>query len=67
MLEALGKYLDTNLNQIRPTTSDHMIWLGNFNKPLREEEHNNHLLTNHHLDHVQPLLELIANYGLKMA
>ena len=31
------------------------------------KEQNNHLLTNHYLDHAQPLLELIADYGMVMA
>ena len=68
-LDTLGKYLDAKIHQIRPTTHDHMIWLGDFNRhhPLWEEERNAHLLTNQHLDHAQPLLELIADYGMIMA
>lgn len=68
-LMELGKYLDTNICQIRLLAHDHMIWLGDFNchHPLWEEERNNHLLTNRHLDHAQPLLELIADYGMLMA
>jgi hypothetical protein len=39
-LETLGKYLETEIRQIRPSAHDHMIWLGDFNRhhPLWEEE-----------------------------
>lgn len=68
-IETVRKYLDSNITPIRPTAHDHMIWLGDFNRhhPLWEEERNNHLLTNQHIDHAQPLLELIADHGMIMA
>ena len=68
-LQTLGEYLNSSLQLIRSTTHDHVIWLGDFNHhhPLWEEECNNHLLTNQHLDHAEPLLELIADHGMVMA
>ena len=46
-----------------------MIWLGDFNRhhPLWDEERNVHLFTTANLDAAQPLLNLLATYGMKMA
>ncbi|KAJ8589707.1 hypothetical protein M405DRAFT_700139, partial [Rhizopogon salebrosus TDB-379] len=45
-----------------------MIWLGDFNRhhPLWDEDRNTQLFTNQYLDAAQPLLDLIADYGMIM-
>ena len=44
-----------------------MIWLGDFNRhhPLWEEERNLHLLTEMYLNAAEPLLHLLAEYGMQ--
>ena len=46
-----------------------MIWLGDFNRhhPLWEEERNLHLLTETYLNAAEPLLLLLAEYGMQQA
>ena len=67
-LQTLEKYLEDNLNHIRSTGNDHMIWLGDFNwnHPLWEEEQNVHLLTTKYLETAQPLIELVGDYAMVM-
>jgi hypothetical protein len=45
------------------------IWMGDFNcrHPLWDEEQNEHLFTRPNLAAMQPLLNLITRYGMKMA
>lgn len=45
------------------------IWVGDFNRhhPIWEEERNSHLFTAPALELAQPLLDLIAIHGMKMA
>jgi len=53
---------------IRPLADNHMIWLGDFNRhhPLWDEDRNTQLFTSHYLNAAQPLLNLIADYGMIM-
>ncbi|KAG1800742.1 Endonuclease/exonuclease/phosphatase [Suillus plorans] len=64
--DVLASFLDCEAACLRPTADNHMIWLGDFNKHhlLWDEDHNTHLFTNHYLDAAQPLLDLLADYGM---
>lgn len=61
----LSTYLSTNLRLARPTGTDHMIWLGDFNRhhPLWEPEGNAHLFSSSSL--IQPLLDLLSLHGMQ--
>jgi exonuclease III len=63
-LTALDTYLTQNINLIRPQITDHMLWLGDFNRhhPLWEEPRNRHLFN---LPAAQPLIDLIADYDMQ--
>lgn len=62
-LTALDTYLEVNIATIRPTETDHMLWLGDFNRhhPLWEDIRNRHLFN---YAAANPLIDLIANYGM---
>lgn len=62
-LTALDTYLESNIETIRPTENDHMLWMGDFNRhhPLWEELRNRHLFN---YAAASPLIDLIANYGM---
>ena len=66
--EQLSTFLETEIARIRPSADDHMLWLGDFNRhhPLWDEDRNTQLFTNQYLDAAQPLLDLIADYGMIM-
>jgi endonuclease/exonuclease/phosphatase family metal-dependent hydrolase len=66
--EILANFLGKEIARIRPSADDHMIWLGDFNRhhPLWDEDRNTQLFTNQYLDAAQPLLDLIADYGMIM-
>jgi hypothetical protein len=68
-INLLTHFLTENIQMIKPTESDHMIWLSNFNRhhPLWEEEQNAHLLTEAYLTAVELLLLLLAEYGMQQA
>lgn len=67
--DSLASFLEREVANIRPSADDHMIWLGDFNRhhPLWDEDRNTQLFTNHYLDAAQPLLDLLADYGMVMA
>jgi len=60
----LDTYLAQHINLIRPQVTDHMLWLGDFNRhhPLWEEPRNRHLFN---LPAAQPLIDLIADYDMQ--
>ena len=66
--EQLSSFLETKIARIRPSADDHMLWLGDFNRhhPLWDEDRNTQLFTNQYLDAAQPLIDLIADYGMIM-
>lgn len=68
-IHLLTRFLADNIHKIKPTDNDHMIWLGDFNRhhPLWEEERNSHLLTESYLTTAEPLLLLLADYGMQQA
>ncbi|KAG1774944.1 hypothetical protein EV702DRAFT_973837 [Suillus placidus] len=63
MLTALDTYLEANIGLIQPMETDHMLWLGDFNRhhPLWENIRNCHLFN---YAAANPLIDLIANYGM---
>jgi endonuclease/exonuclease/phosphatase family metal-dependent hydrolase len=63
MLTTLTKFLAHNIRIIHPTLDSHVLWVGDFNHhhPLWEEMRNQHLFN---YIHAQPLIDLIANYGM---
>ncbi|KAG2073313.1 hypothetical protein BDR04DRAFT_1011002, partial [Suillus decipiens] len=64
--EALASFLECRLANLCPSTHDHMIWLGDFNRHhlLWDEDYNTQLFTNQYLNAAQPLLDLLADYGM---
>ena len=68
-IQLLTRFLADNIQTIKPTNNDHMLWLGDFNQhhPLWEEERNAHLLTESYLSAAEPLLLLLAEYGMQQA
>ena len=67
-IRKLRTYLDENARSIRPTGSDHVIWLGDFNRhhPMWEDLANAHLFIGANgEEYAEPLLELIAEHGME--
>jgi endonuclease/exonuclease/phosphatase family metal-dependent hydrolase len=62
-LESLDTFLEVNIATIKSTDSDHMIWLGDFNRhhPLWEDIRNHHLFN---YMTTNPLVDLLADYGM---
>jgi Endonuclease-reverse transcriptase len=62
-------YLFLNANPLlaRPLASDHMIWLGDFNRhhPMWEEDGNSHLFESE--DAISPLLNLLYRHDMILA
>lgn len=69
MVEALGRFLDSNGPELRPTEDDHVLWVGDFNchHPLWDKECNNYLFTAAALEVSGKLLDLVADYGMVQA
>jgi hypothetical protein len=72
MLLFLERHMSTEYNQRCTTqggntaTSEHIIWLGNFNchHPMWEMSHNTHLFTAANLNAVGVLINLLVSYNL---
>lgn len=66
-LTVLGNYLDNNLATAKPNTTDHMLWLGDFNRhhPLWEDDRNCTLFESN--AYIKPYLDLIQKYKMDMA
>lgn len=62
--DALRMYLDTNAQVALPSPTDHMFWLGDFNRhhPLWEDDSNRRLFSSSNL--VDPLIDLINDYDM---
>lgn len=62
--DALDTYLQNNARTALPSPSDHMFWLGDFNRhhPIWEPDTNRHLYSTAAL--VDPLLDLITNHDM---
>ncbi|KAG2070303.1 hypothetical protein BDR04DRAFT_1019257, partial [Suillus decipiens] len=77
--EALALFLEQELMNLHPSAvinwaivtsaNDHMIWLRDFNRhnPLWDEDSNTQLFTNQYLNTAQPLLDILADYGMVLA
>ena len=65
-IEELERFLDANIQDLRPSNEDHMVWLGDFNRhhPRWDEDCNNHLFTPAALEVSGKLLGLIADHGM---
>ena len=56
-ITCLDQHLDRNLPHVHPTETDHIIWLGNFNRhhPIWEDK------INHHLYELEEYISLLIN------
>lgn len=65
----LSNFLSSHITKVRPSQTDHMFWLGDFNRhhPMWDEERNSHLFTNPALDAAQKLLNLVSDYRMVQA
>jgi hypothetical protein len=63
----LDLFLTANPLLVRPTASDHMIWLGDFNRhhPMWEEDTNSHLFEAENI--ISPLLGLLYRQDMLLA
>lgn len=68
-LDALERYLVTNITNIRTSNTDHMLWMGDFNchHPLWDEERNSHLFTRQATERALKLIRLLADYDMEMS
>ena len=66
-INTLHTYLHGNLASILPSPTDHMLWLGDFNRhhPLWEEDKNWRLFNQPHL--IDPLINIIQVYDMDLA
>ena len=66
-ITALHNYLNTSLDTTLSTPTDHMLWLGNFNRhhPMWEENRNYRLFSPSHL--IDPLIDFIVNHNMTLA
>ena len=66
-LSALENYLDLNERLIRPTTTDCVIWLGDFNRhhPIWEDDKNEHLFEPE--DRIALLINLLYKFDMLLA
>ena len=66
-IEALRTYLRENLATALPLPTDHMLWLGDFNRhhPLWEDNKNHRLYNPPHL--INPLIDTLQEYNMQMA
>lgn len=66
-ITALTNYLEHSLQIARPTATDHMIWLGDFNRhhELWEPDANANLYTT--AEFIQPLLDVLFEHDMIMA
>lgn len=66
-ISALDSFLDCNMQLVRPSGADHVLWLGNFNRHhlLWEEEMNHHLYESE--DYISPLIDLLYKHDMVLA
>ena len=65
-IEELERFLDANIQELRPAENDHMLWLGDFNRHHLpwDKDHNSHLFTVAALEVSGKILELVTDYGM---
>ena len=66
-ITALRSYLNSHGPEALPSPSDHMLWLGDFNRhhPLWEPDSNRHLYNS--ADMINPLLDIITENNMILA
>jgi hypothetical protein len=66
-ITAIGSYLSHHPEIASATNNNHMTWFGDFNRhhPLWEELRNAHLFNSS--SQIDPLLDLVHSYGMRMA
>ena len=66
-IDFLDLFLTANPLLVRPMASDHMIWLGDFNRhhPMWEDDANSHLFEAENF--ISPLLNLLYSHDMIMA
>lgn len=66
---ALRRFLHEHSNILLATESDHMMWMGDFNRhhPLWDRDEDDHLFTQQATRQAEGLIDLLATYGLSMA
>jgi ribonuclease HI len=67
-VEYLDRYVTRNLRMLCPRETDHMLWMGDFNRhhPIWDEDRNGHLFTAKALEEAGRLLELLADFDMQM-
>jgi len=66
-MDCLDNFSNTNPTMVRPTATDHMIWLGDFNRhhPMWEEDDNSHLFEPE--NYISPFLDLSYENDMLLA
>ena len=64
----LDLFLNANPLLVRPSASDHMLWLGNFNRhhPYWDHEEDQHLFMPNTLQAAEHLLGVVADWSMSM-
>src|SRR5882724_2199808 len=63
-ITCLNQYLDRNLPYVHPAVTDHVLWLGDFNRhhPIWEDEANHHLYELE--EFISPLIDLLYKHDM---
>ena len=66
-ISALDSFLDRNIQLVRPLGTDHVLWLGDFNRhhPLWEDEMNHHLYEPK--EYISPFIYLLYKHDMVLA
>ena len=66
-ISALDSFLDHNMQLVHPLGTDHVLWLGDFNRhhPLWEEETNHHLYESE--EYISPFIDLLYKHDMVLA
>ena len=66
-ISALDSFLDRNMQLVCPLGTDHVLWLGDFNRhhPLWEEKTNHHLYESK--DYISPFIDLLFKHDMFLA
>jgi hypothetical protein len=66
-IACLDQYLDRNLSYVRPVMTDHVLWLGDFNRhhPIWEDEKNHHLYETE--EYISPFIDLLYKHDMVLA
>ena len=66
-ISALDSFLDHNMQLVHPLGTDHVPWLGDFNRhhPLWEKETNHHLYESE--EYISPFINLLYKHNMVLA